>query len=443
MRLLAIPIVLLLGTTACRDATAGEGVRPSHRVDALLEGRVRDGGPGAAVMVVLDGAIVHQRGYGLADVTKRRPITAQTTFDLASVSKQFTAMAIMMLVERGELSYDDTLATFFPALPAYARRITVRHLLTHTSGVPDYMTAFEEKVAAVPPEPSSRDVITMIASRPEPEFVPGTRFGYSNSGYVLLAQIVEQVTDTSFPEFMKHDVFEPLGMHATLVSDSIRAPARNRAVSYDASWIFGWRYRDFDYTPLNRIYGDGNVNTSLEDMFAWVQALETEALVKRRTLAEAFQGALLVDGTTTDYGFGWRIAEQEGRRILQHGGSWAGFRSYVVRVPSERLTVVVLSNVTTFDAAEVARTVAGYYLDAGAAADGPAASAASIRARSAAPIHRPLTITPLMRSELPIASSGLASRSSRSARAPGRTTPALPASPMNFATSTVPVRSAW
>jgi CubicO group peptidase (beta-lactamase class C family) len=175
----------------------------------------------------------------------------------------------------------------------------------------------------------------------------------------------------AFPAFMKANVFDPLGMRSTIVSDQIKAPSPNRAVSYDASWMFGWRYRDHDHTPLNRIYGDGNVNTSLEDLYRWDQALFGESLVKQSTLVQAFQPMRLNDGTSSNYGFGWRLLDWHGRRVLQHGGAWAGFRAAIVRVPSMRLTVVVLGNVTTFKVAEVAKTITDYYLADGRNAGAP------------------------------------------------------------------------
>jgi CubicO group peptidase (beta-lactamase class C family) len=338
----------------------------SAKVDALLARTVRAGGPGAAVMVISDGRVVHQKGYGLADVENRIPITPRTTFDLASVSKQFTAMAIMMLAERGKLALSDPISGFFPELPAYASRVTIRHLLTHTSGLPHYTELHRNRPAGVPEEPSSRDVVTMLATVPQPLFTAGDRFEYNNSGYVLLAQIVEKVSGMAFPAFMKANVFEPLGMDRTLVSDRIVAGSPDRAVSYDASWRFGWSYRNHDYTPLNRIYGDGNVNTSLEDMARWDRALSMHTLVKPATLAQAYEPTTLNDATRSNYGFGWRLSTWDSRPVLHHGGAWVGFRTYIVRIPSERLTVIVLSNVVTFKVAEVARTIADYYL-----ADGP------------------------------------------------------------------------
>ena len=338
-------------------------VSNSAKIDALLARLVRRDAPGAAVLVISNGRVLHGKGYGLANVEARTPITTKTTFDLASVSKQFTAMAVMMMVERGKLSYSDTLSRFFPSFPPWARRITVRHLLTHTSGIPDYMDAFQEHPPAVGKEPTSRDAVTMLSRIPDPCFLPGEKYEYSNSGYVVLAQIVEKVSGVPFPQFMKKNVFDPLGMTSAIVSDQVRAPSRNRAVSYDASWLFGWRYRDADYTPFNRIYGDGNVNASLEDMYKWDQALYGESLVKQATLVKAFEPMQLNDGTRTNYGFGWRVVTWHNRRALQHGGAWAGFRSNIVRFPAERLTVIVLSNLKLFKVSETAETISGYYLD--------------------------------------------------------------------------------
>ena len=359
-----IPTLALLVALPASLPGQKRDVGNSARVDSLMSRLVRPDGPGAAVLVVSKGKVVHARGYGFANVVARTPITTKTTFDLASVSKQFTAMAVMMMVERGKLSYSDPLSRFFPEFPSWARRITVKHLLTHTSGIADYMDAYREQPRTAGNEPTSRDAVAILGRIPDPYFLPGQKFEYSNSGYVVLAQIVEKISGEPFPKFMKKNVFDPLGMTSTIVSDQLRAPSRNRAVSYDASWLFGWRYRDADYTPFNRIYGDGNVNTSVEDMYKWDQALYGESLVKQSTLAEAFKPMRLNDGTQTSYGFGWLLLTWHNRRSLQHGGAWAGFRSNIVRFPSERLTVVILSNVKLFKVTEAAETISGYYLSA-------------------------------------------------------------------------------
>ena len=348
---------LLLGAVLVPSLLAAQS--QSARIDSLLQSRFADNGPGAAVMVISNGKVVHQAGYGYANVEKATPITATTTFDLASVTKQFTAMAIMMLAERGRLSIDDTLSKFFPELPPYASRITVRHLLTHTSGLPDYMGVFETKPAGIPAEPTSRDVITMLARVREPLFAAGEKYEYSNSGYTVLGQIVEKASGVSYPVFLRDNIFTPLGMTSTIVSDQIIAPSKNRAISYR---VAKGKFENGDYSPLNRIYGDGNVNTSLVDMAKWDQGLYSETLVRQSTLAKAFEPFRLNDGATSSYGFGWRLEELWGRTAQRHGGSWAGFRTHIVRVPSEKLTVVILANRPDAGTADLATAITGFYL---------------------------------------------------------------------------------
>jgi CubicO group peptidase (beta-lactamase class C family) len=346
---------------ASRSAAAqpSQLAQKSAKVDQLMSALVGEASPGAAVVVIQDGKVVHQKGYGLANVETRAPITTNTTFDLASVSKQFTAMAIMMLAERGKLAYDDPITKFFPEFPAYASKITVRHLLNHTSGLPDYMAVFQQRPAGIPAEPSSRDAITMLIQIPAPRFAPGSKWEYSNSGYVVLGQIAEQAWGLSLPAFLKMNVFDPLGMKTTMVSDQVLAPAANRAISYAPD---GNEFKNADYSPLNRIYGDGNVNTSVEDMVKWDQALSAERLVKQTTLDAAFTPARLNDGSSTNYGFGWTIENSNGVRVLSHGGAWVGFRTYIARVPAERFSVVVLSNAANFGPTAAAKRIGNIYL---------------------------------------------------------------------------------
>jgi len=360
-RLLAIAsltLVASLGAIA-QPQPAPPLAERSAKVDAIVSSLVGAATPGAAVIVIHDGKVVHKSGYGLADVEAKAPITTATTFDLASVSKQFTAMAIMILAERGKLGYADPLTKFFPEFPAYASRITVRHLLNHTSGLPDYMEVFQKRPAGISSEPTSREAITMLAQLQEPRFAPGDKWEYSNSGYVVLAQIAEKASGTPFPAFMKANVFDPLGMTSTIVSDQVKAPSVKRAVSYAPA---GGGFRNADYTPLNKIYGDGNVNTSVEDMAKWDQALYADRLVRQSTLAEAFTPAKLNNGSMTSYGFGWTIETVNGLRVLSHGGGWAGFRTHILRIPAERFTVIVLSNVANFTPGPVGRRVANVYL---------------------------------------------------------------------------------
>jgi CubicO group peptidase (beta-lactamase class C family) len=357
-RLTAVASLLLVTMLLIPAQTALRNPR-SAQVDSIMARLVRPTSPGAAVLVIKDGKVVHEKGYGLANIKAKLPITTSSTFDLASVSKQFTAMAIMILAERGKLDYDDPLTKFFPEFPPYASRITVRHLLNHTAGLPNYVTVFWRRPAGISSEPTAREVVTMLAQLPAPLSVPGEKYEYSNSGYVVLGQIVAQVSGVTFPEFMRANVFAPLGMSATIVTDPIRAPALNRAVGYRR----GPRgFSAAGYSPLNRIYGDRSVYSSLDDMYRWDQALYTDRLVRKRTLAEAFRPATLNNGTLSGYGFGWQLLTMDGLPVLAHNGAWAGFRTYIMRFPSEHFSVIVLSNASNFNATAVANRIAQLYL---------------------------------------------------------------------------------
>ncbi|HYP25410.1 MAG TPA: serine hydrolase [Blastocatellia bacterium] len=344
---------------ASRSVASANGLaEKSAQVDEIMSAMVRADAPGAAVMVIQDGKVVHRKGYGLANVETKTPISTDTVFDLASVSKQFTAMAIMILAERGKLSYEDPLTKFFPEFPAYASKITVRHLLNHTSGLPDYMATYQ-KLGRKDFEPTSKEAVKMLAELQEPRFAPGEKWEYSNSGYVVLAQIVEKASGVPFPAFMKKNVFDPLGMNHTLVMDESRQKIEKRAISYAPE---GEGFRNIDYTPLVLVYGDGNVNTSVEDLFKWDQALYSEKLVKQATMKQAFTPAKLNNGSATKYGFGWLVTDAGGLPVVSHGGAWVGFRTHITRYPSERFTVIVLSNFARFNPEGAAKKIARVYL---------------------------------------------------------------------------------
>jgi CubicO group peptidase (beta-lactamase class C family) len=269
-------------------------------------------------------------------------------------------MAILILAEAGELDYDDALSKYFPQFPSYAQKITIRHLLHHTSGLQDYMELFLKKNRKGF-EPTSREALELLAQEKNLNlrFEPGEKWEYSNSGYLVLAMLVEQVSGQPFPEFVKENVFEPLEMNDTLVYDETSPQVKNRAKSYTREPT---GYRNIDYHPLNLIYGDGAVNSSLEDLYKWDQALYTEKLVKQLTLKEAFSTGTLNDGSETDYGFGWSIGEFCDSSFVEHGGAWVGFRTYIIRFLSERLSVIVLSNFAQLDVEDLSAQIARIYL---------------------------------------------------------------------------------
>jgi CubicO group peptidase (beta-lactamase class C family) len=346
----------------------------SDKIDALFAPwSAQQNMPGAAVRVVSYGEVIHHGHYGLADLARNIPIGPETTFLLASLTKPFSAMAIMMLVEEGEISYESRLSEFFPDFPGYARDITIRHLLQHTSGLREYSDLFIDdgkisrpdddkdgwpRPADLPPsafEPTSRDTLELL-TRHDLQFAPGDRRVYSNSGYAVLGQIVEVVSGGSYPNFIKRRIFDRVGMDHSVVPVRGWRKVPNRANSY--SRLQG-SYVDVDYTPLNLVYGEDGIYTTIDDMVRWDQALYTAALVKQSTLDEAFRPGKLNDGTPIDSGYGWFIGEE----FVDHDGAWLGFRTYIRRYRSRRLTVLVLANCAQLNAACLGNDIAEILLD--------------------------------------------------------------------------------
>ncbi len=280
-------------------------------------------------------------------------------------------MAVMILAERGKLSYDDPLRKFFPEFSSDADSITVRHLLNHVGGLPEYEELFVElgkvdrewprSITTKPSayEPTAADALRLLAEHGKPRFRPGERYEYSNSGYLILAQVVERVSGQRFAEFLRHEVFDPLGMTESVLYDERTPPIPNRASSYRRS---GTRFREIDYTPFNHIYGEDNVVTTVGDVGKWIVGLDSARLVSRPTLDLAYTPGRTRDGTETRYGFGWVIGRSLGTRVLTHGGSWIGFRTVIRRYPDQGLAVVVLANWAEADPEAVAARIAGVYL---------------------------------------------------------------------------------
>ncbi|MFL5347105.1 MAG: serine hydrolase [Hyalangium sp.] len=370
-------LVLALSVFLSPQAYGAPDSRPpptnalAEKVDSVMAPWSRGETPGAAIIVIQDGRIVLKKGYGLANLASKKPIEPDTAFLLGSVTKQFTAMAVMMLAERGKLKYDDPLSKFFPEFPPYAQKITVSHLLHHTAGFPEYEDLFLEsgkldkdypRSAKTPRssfEPISRDALAILARVKAPRFAPGEQYEYSNSNYVILAQLVEKVSGQSFAQFLRQNIFQPLGMNRTLLYDETRPKVQNVATSYTLEHGV---YRDIDYTPLNAIYGEDNIFTTVEDMSKWDQALYTEKLVKAATLQAAFTPGKLNNGNAIGYGFGWKLKELLGLHAVAHGGAWVGFRTQILRFPDQHFTVVVLGNLHQLGVDDIAARISKLYL---------------------------------------------------------------------------------
>lgn len=307
--------------------------------------------PGAVVRVIKDGQPVMTRSYGMANIEKQIPVTADTNFRLASVSKQFTAMCILMLVDRGELGLDDSLTDLFPDFPEYGSGITITNLLQHTSGIIDYEPFVPEDS---PVQVLDAGVLDLMRRQDHTYFDPGTEHRYSNSGYAVLAMIVEQVSGQPYPAFLEENIFDPLGMRNTAAYQNGVSSVSNRAYGYhvtdDGAELS-------DQSPWSAVLGDGGIYSSVVDLTRWDEALYANDMIDEGLKRQAFTPFL------EDYGFGWRIDEYAGHPRMHHEGSTVGFRNFIQRFPDERLTVIVLSNRRSPEVQPLADKVADLFLD--------------------------------------------------------------------------------
>jgi CubicO group peptidase (beta-lactamase class C family) len=313
--------------------------------------------PGGAVLVIREGNVVYKKAVGLANLEERVPNSTATNFRIASVTKPFTAMAVMMLVEDGKLSYESRLTDVFPEFPAYGKEITVRHLLTHTSGLADYADIMPRSTVK---QLKDRDVLRLLANQKETAFPPGTDYRYSNSGYALLALMVERRSGQRFADFLRERMFAPLGMKNTLAYEEGGPAVPNRAFGYSPRTA---GFQRTDQSLTSAVLGDGGIYTSVEDLSHWDQALEAAKLVQAETLERAFTRARLQEGRQVDYGFGWKLSSYRGLRCVGHGGSTVGFRSDLERFPDKKLTVIVLCNRSDARVQEMVRQIVDVYWD--------------------------------------------------------------------------------
>ena len=346
--ILLLMAFLPLGSAAANDAT--ERTVMEHpamvEVDARLAPYTGDV-PGAALLVIRDGEALVRRGVGLADVEAGTPITPATNFRLASLSKQFTAAAVLLLAEDGRLRLDDPVRRWLPELPANADGVTLHHLLRHPSGLHDYedilAADFEGQVhdADVPcllasGQPCPADAADAAA----PYFPPGTAYRYSNSAYALLALVVEKASGLSYPDVLHARIFAPLGMAHTLAFvDGVNAPAR-RAFGHSGR-TDGWTRTDQSTTSA--VLGDGGIYSSIDDLARWDAALYDDRLLSDASRALAFSPQTSTSTGEADvaaYGYGWRLDDG----LMWHSGETMGFRNVILRWPGERLTVILLSN---------------------------------------------------------------------------------------------------
>ena len=321
-------------------------------VDSLFSAYSGSTVPGASVVVIADGRVVVRRAYGMADLERRVPATPETDYRLASVSKQFTAMAVMLLATGGKLRYDQPVRDFLPELPVAAQPVTIRHLLNHTSGLVDYEDLVPESRTA---QLDDRDVLGLLAGKDSVYFPAGSQYRYSNSGYVLLGLIVARASGLSFPEFVRTRIFQPLGMSASVAHVDGSDTVPRRAYGYSPR---GGTFVQTDQSVTSATLGDGGIYTNVDDLARWDQALERNTLVDSATMRLATTPPQLPAGAATEYGFGWFVDQYRGLKRWRHTGETSGFRNAILRFPDRRLTIVILTNRSSGEPQAIAERIA-------------------------------------------------------------------------------------
>lgn len=340
-------LVLLMWITFLPVAAArGEDV--DHFINAEMQ-RLKI--PGLALAVVRDGALVQAKGYGLASVELEAPVKPETIFQSGSVGKQFTSAGVMLLVEEGKLKLDDPITKYLPNSPNIWHNITIRHLLTHTSGIPDYT----DKEIDFRKDYTEEDLLKVLQKLPL-DFSPGEKWSYSNSGYMLLGFIIHKVSGKFYGDFLDEKIFRPLNMNTTrIINEADIIP--NRAAGYELKddalknqeWV----------APSINTTADGSLYLTVLDMAKWEHALYNGQILKKTSWQQVWTQVALNSGKTHPYGFGWYVDQKDGHSVIQHSGHWQGFSTAISRYPDFGLTIIVMVNLADVETLKLTGAVAG------------------------------------------------------------------------------------
>jgi CubicO group peptidase (beta-lactamase class C family) len=394
---LAVAFFLFVGATNAGTQDPSNSSTLARNIDSIFAPIVAPNSPGAAVLVVKDGKKLFERGYGLRDLHSAAKIDPSTNFRLASCSKQFTAMAIMLLVHDGKLRYDQKLADIFPDFPAYGKSISIRNLLNHTGGLQDYENLMEQPATkgkwTDDHQIQDAEVLTLLERTDHGMFPPGTQWYYSNSGYVMLGLVVAKVSGQPFPEFLRQRILAPLKMDHTVAYVKGRNEITNRAYGHTKE---GNTWKQTDQSSTSATLGDGGIYSSLEDLANWDEALRTNKLLSKEEMQPALTPVSLPatsvnadaqprwpansdrpEGSPVSYGFGWFLDPYEGHPRMWHYGETEGFHSYIVRFaknksaaahaapnapgvddPLAGVTIIILSNRTDISPESLALQIA-------------------------------------------------------------------------------------
>jgi CubicO group peptidase (beta-lactamase class C family) len=349
-----------LALSACGAASAnGPGDKTTAAVDEVFADLAKPGSPGCALGVYRDGKIIYAKGYGLANLEENIPITPASVFDIGSTSKQFTAASILLLEKQGKLSLNDDVRKYVPELPDYGQKITILHLLNHTSGLRDYLTLMELAGINTDSVTTDEDALALIIRQKALNFVPGSDWLYSNTGFFLLSVIVKRVSGRTLREFAAENIFSPLGMTHTQYRDDHTSVFPGRAMAYDPREHADGYVLDVSYFEQT---GDGAVHTSVEDLQKWDENFYSAQIGGKEFLAEIQEQGKLNSGKLLDYAKGLFIEDYRGLHTVSHGGAWGGYRAELLRFPEQHFSAACLCNLGTANPSKRAHEAADIYL---------------------------------------------------------------------------------
>jgi CubicO group peptidase (beta-lactamase class C family) len=354
----AIAVVTLAASVGCISGPHGKSASFNRSIDDVFAHWNKPNSPGCALAVIKEGKVVYERGYGCANLEYGTPITPSTVFNIASVSKQFTAMSVLLLVQQGKLSLDDDIRKYISEVPDFGRVITIRHLMHHSSGLRNFEDLLVIAGWRTEDVITREDVLNMVSHQKELNFSPGDEYLYCNTGYHLLAEIVARVSGQSLAEFADANIFKPLGMTNTHFHDDHERIVRNRASSYRREGN-----KSFKNAFSNAsVVGGGGMYSTVEDLAKWVDNFDQGRVGGPAVLKQIHEQGALKNGQTSRYACGLFIDEYKGKKLVEHGGGTSGYRSDIIRFPDQKVAVVLLGNTSEIDPAQLTRQVADIVL---------------------------------------------------------------------------------
>ncbi len=317
-----------------------------EKFDALLQEKYKPDGPGATVLVAKKGKILYHKAFGLANMELEVPMKPDNIFEIGSITKQFTSVAILMLMEQGKLTIRDEITKFIPDYPTHGKTITIHHLLNHTSGIKSYTSMNLSEIAAKDMTPT--EIIDYFKNEPM-DFDPGEEWKYNNSGYIILGYIIEKVSGQSYEDFVEQHIFKKLQMNNSRYGSKSEI-IKNRASGYQTKD----GYINSAYLSMTLPYAAGSLMSTVEDLHTWQNAINTNVLVKAETIQKAFQNTTLNNKKPTHYGYGWTVNKVNGTPSIEHGGGIFGYTSYQIYVPKDDVHVAILTNCNCNNPTEIA-----------------------------------------------------------------------------------------